>query len=126
MKVLGIIESAYRATIEEQDDTVVWFTHVLKGAGADVSVLLRGNAVNYAVRTQDASGLRFGEVRQTQAPRLAHDLDGLLGKGVRVFVLTEDVGERGIADDDLIDGLEHVPRAGVAPLFGQFDQIWHW
>jgi len=126
MKVLGIIESAYRATIEEQDDTVVWFTHVLKGAGADVTVLLCGNAVNYAVRTQDASGLRFGELRQTQAPRLAQDVGSLVAKGVRVLALTNDLDDRGIAAADVVEGLEYVPRAAMARLLGQFDQVWHW
>ena len=126
MKALNIIESAYRATIEEQDDTIVWLTHAMKGAGADLSVLLRGNAVNYAVRAQDATGLDFGGWRQTQPPRLAGDVAGLIDKGVAVYVLSEDVTARGLNADELIPGLQQVAAAGVPGLLAAHDQVWHW
>lgn len=126
MKVLNIIEAAFRATLEEQDDTIVWITHALKGANAEVDVLLRGNAVNYAVKAQDASGLAFGSVAQTHPPRIAEDLAGLKGKGVKIYVVEDALHERGIEPNELIDGLDFVARAKLAKLFGQYDQVWHW
>ena len=91
MKTLNIIEAAYRGTIEEQDDTIVWITHAMQGAGADLAVLLRGSAVNCAVRAQDASGLQFGAEKQTQPPSLADDLAALLPKGVPIYAVEEDL-----------------------------------
>ncbi|MEO8159343.1 MAG: DsrE family protein [Betaproteobacteria bacterium] len=126
MKVLNIVEAAYRGTLEEQDDTIVWICHALKGANADIDVLLRGNAVNYAVKAQDAGGLAFGAARQTQPPQLANDLAKLKDKGVRLFVVEEAVRERGIEPGDLIDGLDFVPRGKLARLFSDYDQVWHW
>lgn len=126
MKVLNIIETAYRATLEEQDDPIVWLTHAMRGAGADLAVVLRGNAVNYGVKAQDASGLSFGGKPQTQPPKLAQDLAKLIGKGVPVYVVQEDVAERGLERADLIEGLESVPRGGLAGLFSGYDQVWHW
>jgi hypothetical protein len=126
MKTLCIVESAYRATLEEQDDTVVWITRAMKGAGADVHMLLRGNAVNYAAMAQDAGGLVYGEWRQTQPPRLADDLSSAIAKGVAVFAVSEDIAERGLKQSDLITGIEPVSRDGLARLFGRYDQVWYW
>jgi hypothetical protein len=125
-KVLNIVETAYRATLEEQDDPVLWLTHVLRGAGADVHVLLRGAAVNYAARGQDASGLSFGGRAQTQPPRLERDLSVLAGKGAKIYVLKEDAATRGLRLDELASGLELIGRDGIPGLFRQFDHIWHW
>lgn len=126
MRVLQIIETAYRATIEEQDDTVVYITHALHGAGAAESVLLRGNAVNYAVADQDASGLRFGTWRQSEPPRIAADVASLLEKRVEVFAVREDLEERGVREEMLIRGIKTVSRSELAGLLERFDRIWHW
>jgi intracellular sulfur oxidation DsrE/DsrF family protein len=126
MKILNIVESAYRATLEEQDDTVVWFTHAVKGAGADMAVLLQGNAVCYGTDGHDASGLAFGAERQTMPPRLTEDVMKLVGKGVPVFVVEEDLAERGIDRDEVVSGLELVPRKSVPKLVASYDQVWHW
>ena len=125
-KILQIVESAYRCTIEEQDDPVLWISAMFKSAGADTHVLLRGNAVNYAVKGQDASGLAFGERKQTQPPRISEDVQRLVEKGVAVYIVEDDAGERGLEATDLVSGVKMVGRSGLPQLFADYDQLWHW
>lgn len=126
MKALQVIESAYRCTVEEQDDPVVWITHAMKGAGADLDVLLRGNSVNYAVKGQDASGLSFGDLPQTHPAQIERDIRQLSEKGVSVYVVKDDAADRGISESDFVDGVQSVGRPEVAKLFSEYDQVWHW
>lgn len=126
MKVLQIIESAYRATLEEQDDTIIWVTHAIKGAGGDLDVLLRGNAVMYGAAGQDASGLWIGDWEMESPPQIANDVGGLIGKGVRVHYVQEDAAERGLKKADMIAGLTPIKRTGIASVMGDYDQVWHW
>jgi hypothetical protein len=126
MKTLNIVASAYRASIEEQDDTIVWLTHAIKGAGADIDVLLRGDAVNYAVRGQDASGLAFGAWTQTQPPRIEHDIASLCAKGVAVHVLADDLARRGLQRSMLTPGVQPIGSDALAALLAQYERIWHW
>lgn len=126
MKILSIVETAYRATLEEQDDTILWLNHSLKNSGADVSLLLRANAVNYALRGQDASGLAFGERKVAHPPQLDKDLEKLIASKVAVYIVDEDLRERALPQDRLIDGLEKVGRSELPALLDRFDQVWHW
>lgn len=126
MKVLQIIESAYRATIEEQDDTIVWITHAMTGAGGDLDVVLRGDAVNYAVSGQSCAGISVGGWKQSQPPDTEGQLAGLLPKGVAVSAIEEDLAERGLGAGDLIDGIEVIAGKDLAGLLEGYDQIWHW
>jgi intracellular sulfur oxidation DsrE/DsrF family protein len=125
-RILAVLETAYRGTLEEQDDTVVWLVHAMKDAGADVTVVLRGAAVNYAARGQDASGLAFGKRRQTQPPRIDVELSRLARKGVRVLAIREDTVTRGLDGETLIEGVDLVPYAAIAQLCASHQQVWHW
>jgi intracellular sulfur oxidation DsrE/DsrF family protein len=125
-KVLSVVETAYRATLEEQDDTILWLNHMLHDNGLDVSVLLRANAVNYAVEGQDASGLQIGDRPLRHPPRLDEDLAALLGKGVPVYVVAEDVAVRGIPVDGLVTGAKPVAEGELGTLYAQHDAVWQW
>jgi hypothetical protein len=124
--VLSIVETAYRGTLEEQDDTILWLNHMLKNNGLDVTILLRANAVNYGVRGQDASGLRFGEEELSHPPAIDADLQAMLDKGVPVFFVREDAEERGIPAANLIDGAKGISRGELPSMLGGFDHVWHW
>jgi intracellular sulfur oxidation DsrE/DsrF family protein len=126
MKTLNIISNGYRATLEEQDDTVVWLTHALKGAGAEVDVLLRGAAANYVIEGQAAAPLSFGARKQRHAPDVLGQVASLISKGVGVFVVAEDLHRRGLANVARLGGAQLVPESGVAELIGRYDRVWHW
>jgi sulfur transfer complex TusBCD TusB component (DsrH family) len=124
-RYLSIIDSAYRATIEEQDDTAVWFTHAMKNGGADVAILLRGDAVNYAVKGQDAKGLRFG-ARAVKGPDLVRDLTAVVQKKIPVYAVSDDLVDRGIQPAQLLTGVEQVPRGEIAKLIERHDRVLSW
>ena len=125
-KILSVVERAYHGTLEEQEDTNVWMSAAIKSAGADISVLLRGNAVNYAVKGQDASGLEIGGVPLSVPPTLDKDIEDLIGKGVAVYAVEEDLQARAIARGDMVSGVQVIPQSKIAELWDQHDDIWHW
>jgi hypothetical protein len=125
-RILTVVTCAYRATLEEQDDPILWLTRAMRAAGASVDVLLQGNAISYAVRAQDASGLRFGDRRQTQPPRLADESAALIAGGAALLYTAEDARERGIEPSELIEGLAAVERNAVPRLLASYDQILWW
>ena len=126
MKTLQIVETAYRATVEEQDDTIVWLTHAMTGAGGQFGMLLTGNAVCYAARGQQAPTLTIGEWQQSHAPDLGADVSALVAKGVSLYAVEEDLEERGLRDAKLVDSVTVVPRDELPRLFEEYARVWKW
>ena len=126
-KTLNIVESAYRAVMEEQDDTILWLLAAMQAAGAEHTVVLRGNAVNYAVAGQGAPGLSIGGWKQTMAPRMDNDVLDLIEKRkIPVFVIEEDLAIRGIDRGELVPGVELMSSAMLPKRMAEHEIVSHW
>ncbi|HYC56740.1 MAG TPA: hypothetical protein VEL28_17550 [Candidatus Binatia bacterium] len=126
-KTLNIVESAYRAVMEEQDDTILWLMAAMQGAGAAHTVVLRGNAVNYAVAGQGAPGLTVGRWKQTQAPRMDRDVLDLVEKRkIPVLVIQEDLAVRGIQKSEVLAEVELIGIESLPALMAEFEIVSHW
>lgn len=125
-KILCIVESAYRGTLEEQDDSIMWLTQALGKAGGQMSVVLRGNAVNYAVKAQNPAGVTIGSLAIEHPIDPTADIARMRKAGIPVYLVREDMERRGLSRQALVDDIELVGQHDLAGMFGNYDHVWHW
>lgn len=126
MKVLQVIDQAFRTTAEEQDDTILWLTRSMRGAGGNLTVLLSGHGVYYAVSRRRQPALTVAGWRQSQPAELPRDIADLVASGVPVYAVQDDLEERGLGHLALQSGVKAVARRAIAELYEQADQVWQW
>ncbi len=125
-KILSVIDSAYRASLEEQDDAGMWFSLAVAKGGAKVTLLLTGNAVNYVTTGHPSKPLEIGggEIPFPMNPNL--DIQRGAEAGCSCFFIKEDAQDRGIDPGAIMAGVEGISRAGLADFIEKFDDVWHW
>jgi hypothetical protein len=123
---LAIVERAWRGGVEEQYAHILWLARMLKRMRSDIGVLLRGNAVGYAVENALACGLRLGGVQLDSIHKLDKAVADLLADGVPVHVSEHDCQRLGIAPELIVPGVVRVDPAGIVRLCQSYDRIWYW
>src|SRR2546426_6556536 len=93
---LAIVERAWRGGVEEQYAHILWLARILKRMRSDIGVLLRGNAVGYAVRSTAACGVRIVGIHLDSIHQLDTAVMNLPGDGVPVHVSEHDRDRLGI------------------------------
>ena len=126
MKTLSIIETGYRATAEEQDDTIVWLNTMCRDAGLDLSVVLAAEAVNYGVGGHRPAAVELAGSAVATPPTMDEDLVSLSDRDVDIFYIDDDRADLGIPESAMIDAVKPIKRAELATLCSGFDQIWNW
>jgi len=126
MKILQVVHSAFRTLVEEQDDTIIWLCENLRSAGADISILLSGQASYYAVQSKRQPGIKIGEWEQTQPADITRDIANLVNFKVPIYVIREDLSNRGLLHKSILPGIHLLNRDDVPGLYEFYDQIWQW
>lgn len=126
MKILSILSSGYRATLEEQDDTVLWFSQTLRRSSADIDLLLRNSAVNYIVGGQVVTPLAIGGREQRNAPDVHGQVLALAESGAGIFVLEEELEKYGLADKAKHNWIQVIAAPDLPSMVAGYDRVWHW
>jgi len=95
-------------------------------SGADITLLLMGNAVHYAVYGQQLPPLSFGTAVITFPPRLDQALRKAIQASVKLVLLRDDVEMRGIPASALMPEAEQISCEQRADFLHGFDIVWHW
>lgn len=124
--ILNIITTPYRATLEEQDDTILWLIQAIKNNGAKVDILLRGSSVNYGIKMASCPSLQIGSWRQKHPPDIQQDLKRLQEKDVKLYYLEEDATDLGLQHSDFLNGIIPLSHQKLAIFLDSYHFVWQW
>jgi len=125
-RYLAIVERAYRGTLEEQCAHILMANLAFTRLGAPTDLLLRGNAVLYAVKDQAPAHLDIGPLSVDTLPHYESAVKALIDEGGAVYACAEDCRRLGLEMERLIGSVRRVDLDGVARLIASHDAVWFW
>lgn len=131
MRILQVLDQAFRTTVEEQDETILWLIQsMLKKSLVDpeneMDVLFSGNAVYYPYQKLRQPPLKIADWQQSQPADIQRDIKNLKHCGVSMFVVYEDLCYRGLDLLPVPTGIDLINRKELPQIYTRADQVWHW
>ena len=124
-KILSVLSHTEYGNLEDSD--IGLFASAFSSvAGQPLTLLLREDAVNYAVRGQDGTGIKIAGAVVQPGFLIETDLKSVRQANIPVYAVREDLEERGIKKEDLIEGVQLLSGKELGKFVDQFDTVWNW
>jgi len=124
-KILSVLAHTEYGNLEDSD-IGLFASAFAPVAGQSLALLLREDAVNYAVRGQDGTGIKIAGTVVQPGFLIETDLRSVQQTKIPVYVVREDLEARGIKPDELIEGVQLTSKTELGKLIDQFDTVWNW
>lgn len=124
-KILSVLSHTEYGNLEDSD-IGLFASAFAPVAGQQMTLLLSEEAVNYAVRGQDGTGIKIAGAAVQPGFLIETDLASVTQANIPVHVVQEDLAERGIKQEDLVQGVKLVSRKELGRFVDQFDTVWNW
>lgn len=124
-KILSVLSHTEYGNLEDSD-IGLFASAFAPVAGQAMTLLLAEEAVNYAVRGQDGTGITIAGAVVQPGFLIETDLASVAQSNIPVHVIQEDLEERGIKKEDLVPGVKPLSRKELGRFIDQFDTVWNW
>jgi len=124
-RVLGILDRAYRGTVEAQFFDALYGVLDFRTQLGGVDLALRGAAVTLAVDEHAYRPvLDLGPLHLDGLPDYRNSLRELVKEGVGVYADEPDLRALGFGPDDLVPGVSCVDTNRLAASWSDYDGVW--
>ena len=124
-KILSVLAHTEYGNLEDSD--IGLFASAFSSvAGQPLTLLLREDAVNYAVRGQDGTGIKIAGAVVQPGFLIETDLASCKQSNIPVYAVREDLEQRGIKPNELIPGVQLISGNELGKFVDQFDTVWNW
>lgn len=123
-RVLSVLRSADPGAPRPADPVLDLNAYAL-AEDIELSLVLKAGGVELGVAEAHVQPATIAGI-DVPAAVPEHDIKALLASGVRVVAVEEDLRARGLADADLIGGIEVLPEAGLSTLLTEHDVTLTW
>ena len=123
---LAIVERAFRGSLEEQYGHILWVATSLRKMKTEIDVMLKGNAVLYAVKLQPRRHLDIGRLQIDQLPDYVQSITDMMAAGMTLYVMQPDCHRLGIKIEELIPGVQPIDTEEFVACLERYDLPWFW
>ena len=124
-KILSVLSHTEYGNLEDSD-IGLFGSAFAPVTSHQMTLLLSEDAVNYAVRGQDGTGITIAGGTVQPGFLIETDLQSLQDSRIPVYAVKDDLEERGLSERDLISGVKILRKDEFGKFVDQFDTVWNW